>query len=197
MFTGIITHQATIVAIDGWSFTIVSPFETLPTVWQSIAHDGACMTVNAVDTENSRYSFFAMNESLRKTNFSNKSLWDQFNIELCLQAGQRLDGHFVTWHIDTTGTVKTIEPDHDGSTHVHIEYKKSWGPYVIPKWSIAINGVSLTVVEANPWHLSVWLIPLTQEATNLWTLTPWDAVNLEFDMLGKYVLKSQWIEISS
>lgn len=195
MFTGIITHQATILASEQWLITIQSPFETLPAIGQSIAHDWACMTVTSIDLQNNTYSFFAMQESFDKTNFGSKSVGESFNIELCMQAWDRLDGHFVTGHIDTPWTLKTKTSQHDWSLMITIWFDSKRQPFLIPKWSIAVNGVSLTVVEVFEDMFTLRLIPLTQQVTNLWSLLSWDQVNLEFDMLGKYVLKSQWITI--
>lgn len=195
MFTGIITHQATILKSQQWVITIQSPFETLPTIGQSIAHDWACMSVTETNKDHNTYSFFAMQESFDKTNFWTKKPWDLFNIELCMQAGDRLDGHFVTWHIDTTGTFTASTSGSDWSLMLTIAFDSKRNPLLLPKWSIAVNGVSLTVVEVHKSSFTIRLIPLTQEETNLWSLSQWDQVNLEFDMLGKYVLKSQWISI--
>lgn len=195
MFTGIITHQAKIVDSSQWVITIQSPFNALPNIWQSIAHDWACMSVTQTNQYNNTYSFFAMQESFNKTNFWLKKIWDSFNIELCMQAWARLDWHFVTWHIDTTGKCISTSQANDWSALLTIWFNKKRNPLLLPKWSIAVNGVSLTVVEVYEDYFTLRLIPLTQQETNLWKLTAWESVNLEFDMLGKYVLKSQWITI--
>ncbi len=188
MFTWIITHQTKILSIKDWVFTVENNFgNTLPLhEGQSIAHDWACMTVTEFDDK--KYSFFAMEESFRKTNFWTKKAWDLFNLELCMQAWDRLDGHFVSWHIDTIWTVSDIEMAEDGSKKIWFSYNKERSLNVIKKWSITINWISLTVVDVDDWYLSVWLIPLTQEITNLWTIVIWNQVNLEFDMLWKYVI---------
>lgn len=193
MFTWIITHQTKIISIDNWLFTVENPFGLEIVEWQSIAHDWACMTVTSFDKKT--YSFFAMEESFRKTNFWKKSVGDSFNLELCMQAGARLDGHFVSGHIDSTATVSKREFAEDWSLLLWFDFDKEWSKNVIEKWSITINGVSLTVVHVAPWYLSVWLIPLTQEVTNLGELTLWDTVNFEFDMFGKYVINyMNWIQ---
>lgn len=195
MFTWIITHQAKILTHRSWTITVASPFSSLPTIGQSIAHDGACMSVTHLDLIANTYSFFAMQESFKKTNFSKKNIWDHFNIELCMKAWDRLDGHFVTGHIDTTGTITKRSFAHDGSLLLTIWFDPKRNPLLLPKWSISINGTSLTVVDVHEDSFTLWLIPITGKNTNLWTIQPWDIVNLEFDMLGKYVLKSQWISI--
>lgn len=186
MFTWIITHQTKILSINKGTFTVENPFWETLVEWQSIWHDGACMTVT--EFNNNQYSFFAMEESFRKTNFWIKNVGDSFNLELCLQAGSRLDWHIVSWHIDTVWTVSKRELADDWSLLLWFNFEKSWSDNVIEKWSITINWVSLTVVDKQPGFLSVRLIPLTQEVTNLWQLWLWDTVNLEFDMFGKYVI---------
>lgn len=195
MFTWIISHQSKILSNESWIITVTCPFLSLPTLWQSIAHDGACMSVIKIDREKNTYSFFAMQESIDKTNFSTKNIWDLFNIELCMQASDRLDGHFVTGHIDTTWTITKRLVAKDNSLQLTIWFDSKRNPLLLPKGSIAVNGVSLTVVDVLKDSFTLWLIPLTQQDTNLWRLQIWESVNLEFDMLGKYVLKSQWISI--
>lgn len=187
MFTWIITHQGRILDTQNGVFTIENPFPEKPCIGQSIAHDGACMSVT--DISATTYSFFAMEESFAKTNFSHKQPGETFNLELCAQPTSRLDGHIVTWHIDTTGLVDTIQHATDGSRMLWIRYNTQFDAYLIPKGSVAINGVSLTVVDTAPGYFSVRLIPLTLEKTNLSSITNGSIVNLEFDMLGKYVVR--------
>lgn len=189
MFTGIIEGKAKILEKDGWKFIIENLFPWELNLWQSIAHDGACMSVDSINEKS--YSFFMMQESLSKTNYWEKKSWDYFNIERCLKAQDRIDGHFVSWHIDTTWEVSVLEKISDGSLIIWINFDTSFSHLTISKWSIAINGVSLTIVDKKPWYISVSLIPLTQDWTNLWKIKIWDIVNLEFDMLGKYILNTQ------
>lgn len=186
MFTGIITHQWKILNKDNGLFTIQKPTDLSLHIWQSIAHDWACMTVTEITNET--YSFFAMEESFRKTNFTQKIPWESFNLELCVQANHMLDGHIVTGHIDTTWTVSSLLDAEDGSRQLTISYDPLRDVNIIPKGSIALNGVSLTVVETWSGRCTVRLIPLTQKVTNLWEVTIGSRVNIEFDMLGKYVL---------
>lgn len=186
MFTGIIEQKAKILEHKWWKFVIENKFPWDLKLGQSIAHDGACMTVDSI-TEKS-YSFFMMQESLDKTNFWNKKVWDSFNLERCLKAHDRIDGHFVSWHIDTTWEVTHLETRDDNSLIIWVNFDKNFSNLTISKWSIAINGVSLTIVDKKPWYISVSLIPLTQDWTNLWEVKLWEKVNLEFDMLGKYIL---------
>lgn len=186
MFSGIIEKQAKILQIESGRYTVENHFWENLQIGQSIAHDGACMTIESF--KDNTYTFFVMEESLKKTNFWEKNPWDTFNIERCLKVWDRLDGHFVSGHIDTTGHVTLLEKKDDASLIVWVSFDETFSKYTIEKWSIAINGTSLTIVDRNTWYISVSLIPLTQDWTNLWVLKLWDTVNLEFDMIGKYIL---------
>jgi len=186
MFTGIIEKKAKIIQKDGGKFVIENIFPWELKVGQSIAHDGACMSIDTLQDDT--YSFFMMQESLSKTNFWEKNVWDYFNVERCLKAEDRIDWHFVSWHIDTTGKVTVLEKVQDWSLIIWVEFDDSFSNLTISKWSIAINGVSLTIVDKKPWYISVSLIPLTQDWTNLWKIMLWEKVNIEFDMLWKYIL---------
>jgi len=187
MFSGIIEHQAKILDKKDGLFRMENTFWNSLKEGQSIAHDGACMTLTKI--ENNYYEFFAMEKTLRVTNFGTKKVNDTFNVERCIQIGERLDGHFVTGHIDTTGTVTRLEKKDDGSLIYGVNFDPKYNNLLIEKGSITLNGVSLTVVEVRDGFLSVSLIPLTQDWTNLGTSEIWDTVNLEFDMIGKYVTK--------
>lgn len=187
MFSWIIEQKAKILDIKDWVFTIENTFKESLQLWQSIAHDWACMTITEFDDQ--KYSFFSMEESLKITNFWTKKVWDYFNVERSLKIGDRIDWHFVTGHIDTTWIVDKIIINQDNSKIIYIKFDKNYNNFIIKKWSITINWVSLTIVEDGEDFLSVSLIPLTQEITNLWTLQTWDKVNLEFDMMWKYIQK--------
>lgn len=186
MFTGIIEKKSKILSIENGTFTLENPFGDELELWQSIAHDGACMTVDSYDANS--YQFFVMEESFSKTNFSEKKQWDFFNIERCLKVSDRIDGHFVSGHVDTTGKIESLKRNDDDSLLLGISFPQEHSAYTIEKWSIAINGVSLTIVDKKPWYISVSLIPLTQDWTNLWKLIVWQSVNIEFDLLWKYIL---------
>ena len=186
MFTWIIEKKSKILKIEWSQFTVENYFWNELQVGQSIAHDGACMTLESI--KESEYTFFVMEESFKKLNFHTKYTWEYFNIERCLRANDRIDGHFVSGHIDTSGEVSLLEEKADHSLILWISFSKEWSKYTIAKWSIALNGVSLTIVEVWVWFLTVSLIPLTQDWTNLWSLKKWDTLNIEFDMLGKYIL---------
>ena len=187
MFTWIIESTAPILAINGSEFTVQNMFLEPVEIGQSIAHDGACMTVTGITDET--YTFFAMEESLKKTNFWRKRVGDLFNVERCLQIGDRLDGHFVTGHIETMAEIEHIQIHDDGSRTIQISYNELYDQLVVDKWSIAINGVSLTVVEVTTGWCTIWLIPHTLAATNLWKLELGWIVNVEFDLLAKYAQK--------
>ncbi len=134
------------------------------------------------------YSFFAMEETIRKTNFWNKKQGDLFNLEFSLHISSLLDGHIVTGHIDTPWRVTDTQIAPDNSKMLQISYDHARDTHVIEKGSIALNGVSLTVVNTWPGRCTVRLIPLTQAVTNLGSVEKGSRVNIEFDMLGKYVL---------
>ena len=185
MFSGIIEKKAQILSRDGGRFTIKNHFWNDLQIGQSIAHDGACMTIESFDTDT--YTFFAMEESLNLTNFWEKNTWDSFNVERCLKVWDRIDGHFVSGHIDSIGKIKNLTKNPDGALIVDISYDISYSDLVVHKWSITLNGTSLTVTHNTPGELQVWLIPITQEMTNLWKLQIWDTINIEFDMLWKYI----------
>ncbi len=187
MFSGIIEHQGKILKIQEWLFRVENMFGEILNEWQSVAHDGACMTITVSTLE--YYEFFTMQESLSVTNFWTKKAGDTFNVERSLRLGDRIDGHFVTGHIDTVGKVILLEKRPDGSLLYWISYDPRYDTLVIEKGSITINGVSLTVVTTSEGYLTVSLIPLTQDWTNLGKSKTWDHVNLEFDMMGKYVNK--------
>jgi len=191
MFSGIIKNKTKILWINKWVFTVENLFnnDNNLEIWDSVAHDWACMTITEIDSE--KYSFFVMEESINKTNFSHKKIWDYFNVEWSLKLSDSLDWHFVTWHVDTTWTIKNIENKNDDSKVIYVSFDEKFVNLIINKWSITINGVSLTIVDDWKDFLSVSIIPLTQEITNLWLLQAWNIVNLEFDMIWKYINKIQ------
>lgn len=187
MFSWIIKNKAKILEIKNWTYTVENIFWKKLNKWISIAHDWACMTI--IESDPNKYSFFVMEESIKKTNFWNKKIWDTFNVEWSLRLSDTMDWHFVSWHIDTTWEVIKILENIDLSKYFFIKFNKKYNNLIIEKWSITINWVSLTIVEDWKDFLSVSVIPLTQEITNIWDLKVWDKVNLEFDIFGKYVNK--------
>ncbi len=202
MFTGIIENMGRVVAIkeEGSNriFEIEAPFDEAIKVDQSIAHNGVCLTVTDImgdaSGERVHYSVTAVEETLIKTNLSDWMVDHKVNIERCLKVGDRLDGHFVQGHVDTTGKVEKVE-DRDGSWNYHFSFDPQHSALLVDKGSICINGVSLTVVKSDLGTFSVTIIPYTYEHTNFHQLKAGDAVNLEFDILGKYLLKNQQISI--
>jgi riboflavin synthase len=195
MFTGIIEALGTITALkkegDNVHITLHSPFIADLKVDQSVAHNGACLTV--VNIENNAYTVTAIDETLLKTTIGTWKVGDQVNLERCMVMGGRLDGHIVQGHVDTIGHVERIVEE-DGSWRVYVAHPSADGMvdegYVtVPKGSITVNGVSLTVVDSSPGRFSVAIIPYTWEHTNFHTLTSGSAVNLEFDIIGKYVAR--------
>lgn len=153
----------------------------------SIALDGACTTVVKLNSES--FEIEASPETLRKTIMGNYEVGSLVNLELPLKAGEELGGHFVTGHIDGTGEVSTLEKE--GLSWIfHFSFSNAqWNDWLIEKGSIAVNGISLTVNTVKPNSFSVAIIPHTWEMTNIHKLTVGQAINLEFDMLGKYVAK--------
>lgn len=185
MFSWIIEHTVTILSLHEGLFTVQNRFTDILKEGQSISHDGACMTLTDISPEH--YSFFAMEETLRVTNFGTKQVWDVFNVERSLQLSDRLDGHLVSGHIDTVGHVRELTKKDDWSLILTVQCDTLETKFVIHKWSIALNGVSLTVVNTTKNTITVSLIPLTQEWTNLWKLTLGQSINIEYDMIAKYV----------
>ncbi|NVK03691.1 MAG: riboflavin synthase [Flavobacteriia bacterium] len=189
MFTGIIETMGEVVNITREGTNIHFDLKTDITselkIDQSVAHNGACLTV--VDfPEEGVYRVTAIDETLKKTNLGDWKVGTLVNVERCMIANGRLDGHIVQGHVDTTGTVKKIE-NVDGSWNVHIEHAEGLNFMTVQKGSICVNGTSLTVVNSTPTEFSISLIPYTWEHTNFHQLKEGDTVNLEFDILGKYI----------
>lgn len=188
MFTGIIESLGEVKAIkkDGSNvdFTLKSDFTDELKIDQSVAHNGACLTV--VDIEGENYTVTAIDETLKRTNLGDWSVGTIVNLERCMKMGGRLDGHIVQGHVDTLGTCKQIN-EVDGSWEFKFTYDSH--DVTVPKGSITINGVSLTVVDSENGSFSVHIIPYTYENTNFKDLKPGDQVNLEFDIIGKYVAR--------
>lgn len=188
MFTWIIEKKAKILKADKWDFELENLFEESLQIWQSIAHDWACMTVSELKKDS--YKFFVMQESLSKTNFSLKKSGDYFNVERCLKIWDRLDWHFVTGHIDFVWEVLAVIENSDSSWQINIKYPQEYYKNIVQKGSVCVNWTSLTIMLDEPWKFAVSIIPITQEITNLWGLKKWDKVNIELDMVWKYILKN-------
>lgn len=188
MFTGIIEAIGTIERIEKENanvhFTLSSPFTHELKIDQSVAHNGCCLTVVTITDDT--YTATAINETLKRTNLGSWQVGTKVNLERCMLMGGRLDGHIVQGHVDTTATCTSIE-DQDGSWKFTFAYDTN--DVTVPKGSITVNGTSLTVVDSLENSFSVAVIPYTFEHTNFHQLKVGDAVNIEFDIIGKYVAK--------
>jgi len=188
MFTGIIEAMGRIDAVkaEGTNrhFTLEADLAPELKVDQSVAHDGVCLTVVAVEGRN--YTVTAVEETLTRTTLGQWSAGDVVNLERCTRLGDRLDGHIVQGHVDTTAEVVTIDA-RDGSWNVAFRHAVAAHHLTVSKGSITVNGVSLTVVDASAEGFSITVIPYTWEHTGFHRLRPGDQVNLEFDVVGKYV----------
>jgi len=189
MFSGIIESTGKIIKIssDGSNkhFEISSGISTETHIDQSIAHNGVCLTVVA-NSENS-HTVTAIKETLEKTNLDFWKIGDEINLERSLLATSRIDGHFVQGHVDTTALCNRIKSE-DGSWYFYFTIDEAYIKLIVNKGSIAINGVSLTVVEVTGNQFSVAIIPYTYQHTNFKNMKAGDTVNLEFDILGKYII---------
>lgn len=192
MFTGIIEQLGEVRNIDRENqnihFTISSDFVNELKIDQSVAHNGCCLTVVSISED--LYVVTAIQETLTKTNLSEWQIGTKVNLERCLQYNGRLDGHIVQGHVDTIGVCTAIE-DQNGSWKYTFSYDSN--DLTVEKGSIAVNGTSLTVVDSQVRSFSVCIIPYTYDFTNFNTLQVGDKVNLEFDILGKYVAK--WMSL--
>lgn len=188
MFTGIIETLGTVQEIkkdkNNIHLTIDSSITDELQIDQSVAHNGICLTVVAIS--NSLYTVTAIGETIKKTNISYWKTGDQINLERAMKLGDRLDGHIVQGHVDQIGTCIAAD-EANGSWHYTFEYDESLHNITIEKGSITINGVSLTVVNSKKNEFSVAIIPYTFEHTNFKNFEVGTKVNLEFDVIGKYV----------
>jgi riboflavin synthase, alpha subunit len=190
MFTGIVEATATVENIEtkGTSvhFTMSCPFTNELKIDQSLSHNGCCLTIEKI--ENQRYGVTAIQETLEKTNLGSWKIGTKVNLERCVLMNGRLDGHIVQGHVDQTGTIKSIE-NLNGSHYITIAYTEKDGFTTVPQGSITVDGISLTVAHSGENEFSVAIIPYTWEHTNLKNLEIGSRVNLEFDIIGKYVAK--------
>nr|WP_314836063.1 riboflavin synthase [uncultured Flavobacterium sp.] len=188
MFTGIIETLGTVQEIkkdkDNIHLTIDSSITDELQIDQSVAHNGICLTVVAIS--NSLYTVTAIGETIKKTNIPYWKTGDQINLERAMKLGDRLDGHIVQGHVDQIGTCIAAD-EANGSWHYTFEYDESLHNITIEKGSITVNGVSLTVVNSKKNEFSVAIIPYTFEHTNFKNFEVGTKVNLEFDVIGKYV----------
>ncbi len=190
MFTGIIESLGEVRKIakekDNIHLTVKSSFTNELKVDQSVAHNGVCLTV--VDIQNDEYTVTAIKETIAKTALGSLGVGEKINLERAMKLGDRLDGHIVQGHVDETGVCSSII-EQNGSTVFTFTYDPQSNNLTIEKGSITVNGVSLTVVNSKEYEFSVAIIPFTKEHTTFNQLKKGDKVNLEFDVLGKYVVK--------
>ncbi len=190
MFTGIIETLGKIREIQAEGrnlhFTVESDISDDLRIDQSIAHNGVCLTV--VDVGEGRHRVTAIDETLTKSNLGDLKVGDLVNLERCMQMNGRLDGHIVQGHVDQTAECISLR-EAEGSWEFTFDYDPSQGNVTVEKGSICVNGVSLTVVDSKEHSFSVAIIPYTYENTQMKYLRVGDWVNLEFDIIGKYVAR--------
>lgn len=190
MFSGIVETTARVAAIreEGGNrhFTLECPFTDELKIDQSIAHNGVCLTV--VSIEGDRYTTTAIRETLLKSNLGGLRVGDPVNLERSMRSDALLDGHIVQGHVDQTARCTAID-EADGSWYFAFEYDPSQGNVTVEKGSVAVNGVSLTVVDSREGAFRVAIIPYTYEHTNFHALKVGSTVNLEFDIVGKYIAR--------
>ena len=189
MFTGIIENLSEIKEInkegDNLSISLISKITNELKIDQSLSHNGVCLTV--VDINDNIYKVTAIKETILKSSIKNWKIGDIINIERAMKLGDRLDGHMVQGHVDQTAICTKISEE-NGSWYFYFEYQRS-SNLTIEKGSISINGVSLTIVESMDNGFSVAIIPYTYDNTNFKNIKVGDLVNIEFDMIGKYIHK--------
>jgi riboflavin synthase len=190
MFTGIIESLGNIQALSSHgtnrTFWIESAISSELKTDQSVSHNGACLTVEEI--KENMYRVTAIEETLKKTNLESWKVGDLVNLERCLIMNGRLDGHIVQGHVDTTATC-TAREELEGSWEFRFEFPKKFSHLIIEKGSIALNGISLTIFNVKKTSFKVAIIPYTFEHTNIQSVLPGSQVNLEFDMIGKYVAR--------
>lgn len=191
MFTGIIEQLGKVTQIqqEGTNkhFTITAPFTAELKIDQSVAHNGVCLTV--VDIQGNNYTVTAIDETLQKTNLNNLVVGDVVNLERCMPANGRFDGHIVQGHVDGTATCLSVTDEQGSWVFTFKLAQPENARYIVNKGSICINGISLTVVNCIDDTFSVAIIPYTYEHTNLHSVIPGTTVNIEYDIVGKYIAK--------
>lgn len=197
MFSGIIENMATVVAVkrdkENIDLTLECPFAGELSIDQSVAHNGVCLTV--VTLEGNTYTVTAMKETLDRSNLGLLKEGDKVNVERSMMLNGRLDGHIVQGHVDQTATCIN-KRDADGSTYYTFEYRLDRemarkGYFTVDKGSVTVNGVSLTVCEPTDNTFTVAIIPYTHDHTNFCNIEVGTVVNIEFDILGKYIARLQ------
>ncbi|MBO4481397.1 MAG: riboflavin synthase [Bacteroidales bacterium] len=190
MFTGIIEKTGKIVRIEkentNYHFTIEADFADELKIDQSMAHDGCCLTVVSVDYAKKQYVVTAMDETMLKTNLGTWKVGYEVNLERSMSMNGRFDGHIVQGHVDQTAVCEKVVDD-NGSWRFYFTYDADKNNFTVPKGSISVNGVSLTVVDSERGRFSVAIIPYTYKVTNFHNFKEGTVVNIEFDVFGKYV----------
>lgn len=190
MFTGIIETLGSVSHLrkeaGNLHITVASSLSDELKIDQSISHNGVCLTV--VGLSPGEHTVTAISETLQKSNLGELQVGSLVNLERCTKVGDRLDGHIVQGHVDQTAQCVSIE-DQQGSWLYTFQFDESQGNFTVEKGSMTVNGISLTVVDAQANRFSVAIIPYTYEHTNLKQVRPGDMVNLEFDIIGKYVAR--------
>lgn len=190
MFTGIIETIGTVTALRSESnnlhITIQSAISAELKIDQSVSHNGVCLTVVSID--GNTHTVTAIQETLLKTNFRNLSVGSIVNLERCTPANGRFDGHIVQGHVDQTAECISVN-DVGGSWVYTFRYQPGFASMIVEKGSICVNGISLTAFDVKQNLFSIAIIPYTYEHTNIKTVAPTSQVNLEFDIVGKYIAK--------
>jgi riboflavin synthase len=190
MFTGIIEAVGTVKSVisNGSNLILIisSPISADLRPDQSLSHNGVCLTVE--EAKGGEHRVTAIAETLKKTTLGSWKAGDTINLERCLQLSSRIDGHFVQGHVDCIAKCKKVISK-DGSMELTFRYSKKFAGQVIEKGSIAVNGISLTAFNVTKNSFTVAIIPYTREHTNLGSIKAGNEVNLEFDLLGKYILR--------
>lgn len=200
MFSGIVEEMATLVALrndkENVDFTLTCSFTNELKIDQSVSHNGVCLTVVKIDGD--KYTVTAMKETLERSNLGLLKVGDKVNVERSMLMNGRLDGHIVQGHVD--GTAKCIEMrDADGSTYYTFQYAfdkamAERGYFTVDKGSVTVNGVSLTVCDPTEDAFTVAIIPYTHDNTNFCDIKEGSIVNIEFDILGKYIARLQQLK---
>jgi riboflavin synthase len=193
MFSGIVEEAAEVVKLEkekgNLHITMQCSFANELKIDQSVSHNGVCLTVVNVDKENNTFTVTAIQETLDKSNLGLLALGDKVNLERSMKIDSFLDGHLVQGHVDQTAVCTNVR-EADGSWYYTFEYEPSQEDYItVEKGSVSVNGVSLTVVHSKEKTFEVAIIPFTYEVTNFHQIKKGTVVNLEFDVIGKYVAK--------
>ena len=190
MFSGIVEEYGKVIALrkeqENLHITLTCSFVNELKIDQSVSHNGVCLTVVALNDDT--YTVTAIRETLDKSNLGGFQVGDKINLERSMKPDSLLDGHIVQGHVDQTAICKKVE-EADGSWYYTFEYEPGDDFMTVEKGSVSVNGVSLTVVNSKDTSFQVAIIPFTQEITNFHTFTEGTVVNLEFDIIGKYISK--------